>query len=154
MIGGDEEFDVRRDTVERYLYWQHMLFLVFMTAVTVGIGSVAILVYLLLVGPWFPRRQASALRYALEGTTLRVDSGVVFLARKAIPLDRVTDIVLVQGPLMRHFGLWSLRVQTAGAGSHTPEGILFGVEEPERVRDLLLETRDEAASGRRDAGAG
>ncbi|MHC5055001.1 MAG: PH domain-containing protein [Planctomycetota bacterium] len=154
MIGGDENFVIRRDTVARYLYWRYMLVLVFMTLVTFGIGSVAVLVYLLLIGPWFPRRQASALRYALEGTTLRVDSGVFFLSRKAIPLDRVTDIVLVQGPLMRHFGVWSLRVQTAGAGSHIPEGVLFGVEEPERVRDLLLETRDEAASGRSDAGGG
>ena len=152
MIGGDEVFDVRRDTVERYLYWQHMLLLFFITAVTVGIGSVAVLVYVLLIGPWLPRGQASAMRFALEGTTLRVDGGIVFLSRKAIPLDRVTDIVLVQGPLMRHFGLWSLRVQTAGAGSHVPEGVLIGVEEPERVRDLLLETRDEAASRRRDAG--
>ena len=76
-----------------------------------------------------------------------------FLARKTIPLDRVTDIVLVQGPLMRHFNVWSLRVQTAGAGSHFPEGVLLGIEEPERVRDLLLEARDEAASGPRNAGA-
>ncbi len=153
MIGSDEEFDIRRDAVARYLWWQHVLFVIFITAVTVGISSPAILVYLFFLGPWLPRRQASALRYALEGSTLRVDAGVFFLARKAIPLDRVTDIVLVQGPLMRHFGVWSLRVQTAGAGSHVPEGVLLGVEEPERVRDLLLEARDEAVSGPRDAGA-
>ncbi len=147
MIGGDEEFDVRRDTVARYIYWQHVILLGFLSLVTVGIGSIALIAYVLLVGPWLPRKQAAAMRFALEGTTLRVDKGVVFLARKAIPLDRVTDIVLTQGPLMRHFGLWSLRVQTAGAGSHIPEGVLLGVEEPERVRDLLIETRDEAASG-------
>jgi membrane protein YdbS with pleckstrin-like domain len=152
MIGGDEEFDIRRDTVERYLYWQHMLFLLFIALITLGIGFVAILIYVVLIGSWLPARQALAMRFALEGTTLRVDGGVVFLSRKAIPLDRVTDIVLVQGPLMRHFGLWSLRVQTAGAGSQMPEGVLLGIEEPERVRDLLLEAPDEATSGRSDAG--
>lgn len=153
MIGGDEEFVIRRDAVARYIYWQHVLMLLLLSVFTLGVCLVAVLVYVFLVGPWLPRKQADVLRYRLEGSTLRIDGGVVFLARKAIPLDRVTNIALVQGPLMRRFGLWSLRVQTAGVGSAIPEGVLFGVEEPERVRDLLLETRDEATSRGRDHGA-
>ncbi len=90
-------------------------------------------------------KQARALRYRLDGDTLRVDSGVFFLKRKAIPLDRVTDFVMVQGPLMRLHDLWAIQVQTAGNNRGIPEGVLF-VESPEEVRDLLVERRDRAAA--------
>lgn len=76
---------------------------------------------------------------------MRVDQGVFFLKRKAIPLDRVTDIVMAQGPLMRMCGIWGLQVQTAGTGQQTAEAILYGVLDPETVRDQLLAARDKAA---------
>ena len=90
-------------------------------------------------------RQSAALNYRVEGRTLRVDWGVFFLKRKAIPLDRITDFALVQGPLMRIFGVWAMRVQTAGTGSAVPEATLYAIINPEQVRDELIRRRDEAA---------
>jgi putative membrane protein len=109
-----------------------------------GIGLVATLVYAFTFGPWLSRRQAEALIYALDGTTIRIDQGVYFLKRKAIPLDRVTDIVVTQGPLMRWCGLWRVDIQTAGSGQEQAEGYLYGLCDPEAVRDQLLSARDRA----------
>ena len=98
---------------------------------------------------WLGERQITALNYRIEGRTLRVDSGVFFLKRTGVPLDRITDFALVQGPLMRLLGIWALQVQTAGVGTPTPEATLIAIENPEKVRDELLRRRDVAAQGNR-----
>ncbi len=96
---------------------------------------------------WFPAKKASALRYWLDGSTLRIDEGVVVRKRKSIPLDRITDIAMVQGPFLRLCGIWSLQVQTAGSAQQAPEGTLLGVVEFEATRDTLMRARDSAVGG-------
>jgi membrane protein YdbS with pleckstrin-like domain len=90
-------------------------------------------------GVWLARQQANNLRYRLEGNTLRADSGVFFFSRQSIPLERITDINLVQGPVQRFFGIWAMRIQTAGSAQC--EATLFGVREPESIRELILSKR-------------
>ena len=109
------------------------------------------LIYAYKVGPWLSKKQVDALKYWLDGSTLRVDQGVFFLKRKAIPLDRITDVALAQGPIMRFCGTWALQVQTAGTGSGTPEATLYGLADPEKTRDDLLKARDKALSDTKTA---
>ena len=99
-----------------------------------------------LIGSRFIAPYIASLNYRVEGTTLRVDQGIITYQRKAIPLDRVTDIVMVQGLLMRLFGIWKLHIQTAGTSGTTAEANLWGVKNPEAVRDSILELRDTAAA--------
>ena len=91
------------------------------------------------VGWWLCPRQANNLRYRLDGNVLRADGGVFFLSRKSIPLERITDIALVQGPLLRFFGIWSMRIQTAGSAQC--EATLYGIRDPEQIRELILSQR-------------
>lgn len=86
-----------------------------------------------------------SLEYWIEGTTLRINQGVLIRKLKSIPLDRVTDIQLVQGPLMRSCGVWSLQIQTAGSAQQAPEGTIWGPREPHSVRDTIVSMRDKAA---------
>jgi membrane protein YdbS with pleckstrin-like domain len=143
-------FEVNRPAVARYFALAHACLILLTTVWFFGLGLVLALVYYALIAPWLSVQQAEALQYRLEGTTLRVDSGVYFLKRKAIPLDRVTDVVLVQGPLMRYLGLWAINIQTAGSGQQVAEAVLYGVDGPEDVRDLLVRARDAAAAKERD----
>jgi len=83
-----------------------------------------------------------ALRYRMDAHVLRVDKGVLFKSRKAIPLDKITDLELVQGPLLRALGMWTIKVQTASTGLQTPEATLIGVSDPEQVRDEIMAARD------------
>ena len=87
--------------------------------------------------------QARRLSYRLDGSTLYVEGGVVILVRSSIPLDRVTDFRLYQDLFMRPFGIWGIAVQTAG--SPMPEAVMFGLDEPEKVRNDLIRERDAAA---------
>ena len=88
---------------------------------------------------WLCPQQANNLRYRLDGSTLRADGGVFFLFRKSIPLERITDVALVQGPLLRFFDIWAMRIQTAGSAQC--EATLYGVRNPEEIRELILSQR-------------
>ena len=88
---------------------------------------------------WLCQQQANNLRYRLDETTVRADGGVFFLFRKSIPLERITDVALVQGPLLRFFDIWTMRIQTAG--SPQCEATLYGVRNPEEIRELILSRR-------------
>ncbi len=109
-----------------------------------AVTGIAAILYAAIPGLLLAQRQAAAIEYCLDGTTLRVNEGILFLSRKAIPLDRVTDIALVQGPVLRVCGIWALRIQTAGRGSEKAEATLYALRNPESVRDQILVVRDRA----------
>ncbi len=151
MNNEPEGYRIHRYRVARYFLWSHILFIILVGVWFFGAGLVLAVLYPMTLGAWLPRRQADELRYWLDGTTLRVNQGVFFLKRKAIPLDRVTDVILVQGPVQRWCGIWALHIQTAGTGGHAvAEAILYGLDNPEEIRDELIRTRD-AAAGRLSA---
>ncbi|MBN1973626.1 MAG: PH domain-containing protein [Sedimentisphaerales bacterium] len=141
-----QEFSIKREKVARYFYYSYILMIIVVGIWIMGVGLILAILYALTLGLWLSKKQAQALKYWLDGSTLRADSGVFFLKRKAIPLDRVTDVVLAQGPLMKWCGLWELRIQTAGTGQAMPEVALYGLTQPEQVRDLLIKERDKIIS--------
>ena len=124
------------------MYLHSPMLSVLLTAVFVGTFLLAWLAYMAFIA----LAEARRLRYWIDGTTLRVDQGLITLKRKSIPLDRITDVVLVQNIVMRAVGVWSLQIQTAGSAQQAPEAELLGLVEPEEVRDLIMQFRDEAAS--------
>jgi membrane protein YdbS with pleckstrin-like domain len=144
-----ECFEMDRGSVARYFYWFTILGILAVGVWIFGIGLGLAILYAVTFGPWLSRAQAAALRYWLDGFTLRIDCGVFFLKRKSIPLDRVTDVVLNQGPLLRFFNIWRLDIQTAGTGAQgTAEGHLYGIVNPESVRDRLIAARDQAVGAK------
>lgn len=138
--------EVETEKVAKYFAWSTAMWILGLGVWFLGLGVVLAFLYWLIFCPWLPRRQAQTLKYRLDGTTLRLDRGAWFFSRHAVPLDRVTDITLFQGPLMRRCGIWCLQVQTAGAGDRPAEYTLYGVADAERVRDHLMCVRDEAAA--------
>lgn len=143
---GKNAFPVGLSQVARYFLFSQALMIFFAGVWFFGVGIALAILHLFTLGPWLSRKQAEALSYRLDGHTVRVDQGVFFLKRKAIPLDRVTNVVLTQGPLMRWCGIWGLQIQTAGTGEARPEATLYGLTDPEAVHDLLMKARDEAAA--------
>ena len=148
MTPEPDGYRIHTDQVARYFFWSHIFVIVVTGIWFFGIGILLAVIYAYTVGAWLPQKQARALRYWLDGSTLRVDEGVYFLKRRAVPLDRITDVVLSQGPLLRSCDIWTLNVQTAGAGAQVvAEARLIGLENPEVVRDQLLKARDAARQG-------
>lgn len=46
----------------------------------------------------------------LTNRSLRVSKGILTKGEKGVPLDRITDVGVVQGPLMRYFEVEALSV--------------------------------------------
>jgi membrane protein YdbS with pleckstrin-like domain len=87
--------------------------------------------------------------YVLSERSLRIRRGIWTLHETTITFENVQDVKIRQGPLQRVFGIADVIVETAGGGgnrkkgegghsvpSHT--GLIEGMEEAARIRDLIL----------------
>lgn len=90
------------------------------------------------------RLQLKHLECDLTTQHLRVKTGAWNRVEKTIPLDKITDMALVQGPIMRAFGIEHLRVETAGS-SQGALAVIPAVIGAREFRDLVLEHRDRLA---------
>lgn len=63
---------------------------------------------------WYQRRHYARLRVILTTRDLKIYRGVWVREEKTIPLEKITDLRVFQGPLMRYFNVTGLAVETAG----------------------------------------
>jgi len=93
---------------------------------------------LLFTAGWIPLYYGTLI-YMLSKTEIFWRRGVWFRQTGIVPYNRITNIDIIQGPLMRIFGVSSLRIQTAGYSAQaTAEILLHGIEKPEELRDVIL----------------
>jgi membrane protein YdbS with pleckstrin-like domain len=91
-----------------------------------------------------------SISYRFTETEMIWKRGVWFRATGIVPYTKVTNVDMVQGPLMRALGIATLRVQTAGynaASGPTSELKIEGVVEHEALRELIMSyVRDQKAA--------
>jgi putative membrane protein len=101
-----------------------------------------------LVPLWFlfggivTRRYLATYRCTLTNRSLKVGRGLLVKTEKTVPLDRITDLGLVQGPIMRLFDIEALSVETAGQSSQGALVQLAGIKDGRAFRDAVLAQRD------------
>ena len=81
----------------------------------------------------------------LTEKTLIVRKGLFNRIEKTVPLEKITDLALQQGPIMRAMNLKALSIETAGSSGGTAGGALvalIGIEETDAFRDTVLAQRD------------
>ena len=111
----------------------------FLVITVVGIPLIPFwLLYSLWYGPEYMRRLSAR----LTTRALEIRKGVFFRSESTIPLNRVTDLRMHDGPLMRHYNLRGMKVETAGqSGATGSEGSLVGVIDAAQFRDAVLRQR-------------
>lgn len=140
-MGDNDEllFAAQFDTkLRRYWFLQILLVLV------VTVAGIAIVPFWILGwGQWYVRRTFDALHCELHERTLVVKRGIVFKVEKTIPLYKIQDLTVREGPLLRWLGLRSLKIETAGQGTPgTAEADLVGIIDPLEFRDKVLRQKD------------
>ena len=92
---------------------------------------------------WYGAEYMRRVSARLTTNALEIKVGVFFRKESTIPLNRITDLRLHDGPLMRHYGLRGLKVETAGGGGQnaSSEGNLIGVIDAEGFRNAVLAQR-------------
>ena len=121
-------------------YWYLQVVLVFVATV---VGIVILPIWLLGWGQWYVRRSFEMLKCELHERTLVVKRGIFFRVEKTIPLDKIQDLTVKEGPLLRMLGLRSLKIETAGQGTPGASELdLVGIVNPLDFRDEVLRQRD------------
>lgn len=112
-------------------------------ALFASIAGIALLPFWILLGPWYARKKFEHLECVLTERALLVKRGVWIRHERTIPLDKIQDLALKEGPLLRRLGLSALRVETAGQNSQPgAEADLTGIVNVHDFRDQVLAQRD------------
>jgi putative membrane protein len=116
------------------------------------LSGALILVYTIVGIPllllWFPiglvftKRYLDRMSCLLTDKALKVRKGIFIRTEKTIPLEKITDMGMVQGPIMRHFGLYKLTVETAGQSAQGALVSLTGIIDAKSFREAVLNQRD------------
>ena len=99
---------------------------------------------------WFFRKlEYDRIRCRLTPRALKLDRGVFTRVEQTIPLDKITDLAVRQGPLMRWCGVEAIAVETAGQSGMQGGSLvnLVGMRDARAFRDAVLARRDEIAGG-------
>ena len=121
-------------------YWM-LGTLLTLTLCVIGIPFVPIW---LVLGWGVHRRQYEVMECELTERSLNIRRGFLFRVEKNIPLDKIQDVGLKEGPLLRRLGLSALAVETAGqsAAQGAGDAVLTGVVDAPAFRDAILNQRD------------
>ena len=116
--------------------------------------GIPLIPFWLLFSLWYVPEYLRRISARLTTQALEVRKGVFFRSEATIPLDRITDVRLHDGPLMRHYGLRGLKVETAGQSGDTgSEGNIVGVIDAVEFRNAVLRQRQEALGSEQGGGS-
>ena len=122
--------------VTGYYRWMVSGFLV------ITVVGILLIPFWLLLSSWYGREHLRRLSARLTTQALELRKGVFFRSESTIPLNRITDLRVHDGPLMRHYNLRGLKVETAGQSGNTgSEGDMVGVIDAAEFRDAVLRQR-------------
>lgn len=120
-------------------------------AVVAAVTGVPILGIVLFTLYWIPLYYRS-ISYRLTVTEITWQRGVWFRQTGIVPYNRITNVDIIQGPLMRFFAFSAVRVQTAGYSAQArAEIVLNGIADPkdlqEKIMNFVRTTGPVAATG-------
>ncbi len=129
------EFDPR---LKRYFLFQTILIC------TLSIVGIPFLFFIVPFAHWRIKRYFDTLECVLTERNLKFNKGALFRSEKTIPLGKITDMTLNDGPVMRWLGICSLKVETAGGSVQMgqADARLFGLVNALEFREAVLDQRD------------
>ncbi|MHC4975609.1 MAG: PH domain-containing protein [Planctomycetota bacterium] len=115
------------------------------TIVGIPLMLIWVPIAMLVMDRWIDRLHAE-----LTPTKLIIRKGYLVRVEKIVPLEKITDLALKQGPIMRFMNLEAISVETAGSSGGGEGGALVqlvGIKNTREFRKAVLEQRDAVAGG-------
>jgi membrane protein YdbS with pleckstrin-like domain len=113
------------------------------TMIVTIIGIPLALVWFLGVGQWWARHYFERLECELTDKAIRFRKGILVQVEKTIPLENIQDVTFIEGPILRHFNLSTLKFETAGASTAGMANMqLTGIIDAVAFRNQILASRD------------
>ena len=113
-----------------------------------NLGLLVTFVGIIAMVVWIPfgwivhKKQYEHMSGALTDRSINMRKGGLFKKQQNIPLDKLTDVSIHEGPILNAFGVVRMQFETAGAAPF----ILTGVKNSDQFRDLVLQQRDSLVS--------
>ena len=115
-------------------YWMTPLTIL----LAISIVGIPLLLLWLPLGSYFTQRYINNMSTELTAKKLVVRKGIFTRTENTVPLDKITDMALIQGPLMRFFKLHQLTIETAGQSGSGALLSLTGIIDAAEFRSLVL----------------
>ena len=112
-----------------------------------SVVGILLLPFWLLLGHFFTERYLQHMSCVLTDRSLKVSRGLLVRQEKTVPLDKITDLALIEGPIMRYLDLQAVKVETAGGSSPGSLVTLVGIVGARDFRDTVLRQRDAVVGG-------
>ncbi len=87
-------------------------------------------------------RILNAMSATLTERKLVVKRGIFFKVEKSIPLEKITDVGMEEGPIMRALGLQRLSFETAGQSGAGALVSMVGIVDAADFREAILKQKD------------
>ena len=102
-----------------------------------GITLSGVLILIVIFVAWV-RLYYESMWYDLRDDEMSWKRGVWFRRTGIVPYNRITNLDVIQGPVMRRLGISTLSIQTAGySGQDVPEIRIEGIEHADDLRELI-----------------
>lgn len=110
----------------------------------ISVVGIPLLLLWIPLGLIFTKRYLQSMECILTTRSLKVKRGIFVRNEKTVPLDKITDLGMTQGPIMRRMGLERVTVETAGQSSPTGGALiaLTGIIEAKTFRETVLRQKD------------
>ena len=126
------------------IYW----WLVANLTLLASVVGIAVMVFWVPFGWLIHKKQYEHMSAALTDRSVNMRMGWMFKKQQNIPLDKLTDVSIHEGPILNALGVVRMQFETAGAAPF----ILTGVKNSEQFRDLVLRQRDSLVSNPQQTG--
>jgi len=113
---------------------------------TFTVVGIPLLLFWFPIGLVFTKRYLDRMECLLTDKALKVKKGILVRIEKTIPLEKITDMGMVQGPIMRLFDLYTLTVETAGQSGQGALVSLTGIMDAKCFRGAVLTQRDSVSA--------
>lgn len=118
------------------------------------IGLPLAIVWFLGVGRWWARHYFDRLECQLGPRSLRYRKGILVTTEKTIPLENIQDVTFVEGPILRHFHLSTLKFETAGHSvGQASDMHLTGIIDARAFRAQIMQAREALRHAPQEQGA-
>lgn len=109
----------------------------------VTIIGIVLIPFWLIFGRMYLNRYFKSLHCELTTRALKFKKGVLFQIERTIPLDKIQDLTFREGPLLRHLGLSTLKVETAGQSAQgSTDMSLTAIIGARDFREKVIDQRD------------
>ena len=125
------------------LYRPYLVVTIGLAMICSIIGIPLAIVWFCGAGQWWARHYFDLMQCTLDAKALRFRKGILFQVEKTIPLENIQDVTFIEGPVLRHFQLATLKFETAGhSAGQAGDMHLTGIIDAHEFRNRILERRD------------